>query len=144
VTLRPATADDAALLLAWRNDPVTRAASRTTRPIGADEHRAWLARTLSDSARRLMIAVAGGRAVGMVRADRCDAGWELSWAIAPEARGNGYGKRAVALLARDVGGAVCAHIRAGNAASEAVARAAGMAKLREYDDGFSYWQGKAT
>jgi RimJ/RimL family protein N-acetyltransferase len=144
VTLRPATADDAALLLAWRNDPATRAASRTTHPIGADEHRAWLGRTLADPSRRLMIAMAGARAVGMVRADRCDVGWELSWAVAPDQRGQGYGKRAVALLARNVGGTVCAHIRAGNAASGAIARAAGMAKLRDDSDGFSYWQGTAT
>ena len=58
--VRPATEADADALLRWRNDPVTRAASRDTGEVGAEQHRAWLAATLADPGRHLLLAV--GRA----------------------------------------------------------------------------------
>ncbi|MCA2981643.1 MAG: pseudaminic acid synthase [Myxococcaceae bacterium] len=96
VTLRPATAADSAVLLAWRNDADTRAQSRRTGVVERSEHEAWLDQTLSSQNRRLFIAESGGVAVGQVRLDRNGPSTaEVSFTVAPEARGRGL---AAALL----------------------------------------------
>lgn len=90
--LRPARAEDAELLFAWRNDPETRAASRRTEPVAADEHDGWLVAVLGDDSRHLLVAEFGGTPVGQVRFDPVDeARWEISVALAPERRGEGLG-----------------------------------------------------
>lgn len=92
VQVRPATAADAALLLAWANDPDTRAASFHTERIAPDEHTAWLARSLTLPTRRLFIGMVGEEPVGQVRLDVGEAGEaEVGISIAPERRGRGLG-----------------------------------------------------
>ncbi|MDB5888528.1 MAG: GCN5-like N-acetyltransferase, partial [Rhodocyclales bacterium] len=56
IVLRPATLQDAALLLDWRNDPLTRLSSHSADEIPLDEHLAWLNRILGDPLRQLLIA----------------------------------------------------------------------------------------
>lgn len=126
--LRPATAADAALLLAWRNDEATRLASHNTAAVEADAHVRWLDALLRDPARRLFIAVEHGEPVGSVRADRDPDGdcHELSWTVAPAARGRGIGARMVRLLLSEVSGPVRAEVKPGNAASVRIAEAAGL------------------
>lgn len=88
VEFRPAKPDDAPKLLAWRNDPVTRAMSLTQHEIAADEHAAWLAKTLAADGRRLFVAVVDGVEVGQVRLDRSGPScWEVSITVAPASRG---------------------------------------------------------
>ena len=91
--VRPASEADADTLLRWRNDPVTRAASRDTGEVRAEQHRAWLAATLSDPDRHLLLAAdEGGGDVGTLRWDRRDEGeWEVSVTVAPERRGRSLG-----------------------------------------------------
>lgn len=86
--VRPATEADAESLLRWRDDPVTRAASRDGGEIGPDRHRAWLAATLTDPGRHLLVAFDDEGDVGCLRWDRRDDGeWEVSVTVAPERRG---------------------------------------------------------
>ena len=127
--LRPATAADAALLLAWRNDDATRMASHNTEPVHPEDHARWLDALLRNPARRLFIAEANGEPVGSVRADRDDDGacHELSWTVAPTARGRGLGVRMVRLLMTEVSGPVRAEVKPGNPASVRIAEAAGLA-----------------
>lgn len=122
--LRPATLDDAPLLLAWRNDPDTRANSHNTAKVTLAEHRAWLEATLANPARTLWIAEDGGP-VGTVRCDHGEVS-ELSWTVAPEARGKGVGRRMVALAVAEVGGRIRAEVKTGNHASARIAESAGM------------------
>lgn len=129
--LRPAGWEDADLLLAWRNDPATRQASRSTQKISASEHRKWLAEILSDENRQLFIAREGGFPVGTVRADRTENGWELSWTVAPEARGKGLGKRMVSALSDRIKDPVTARVKKENLASVRIARVAGMTLIEE-------------
>jgi RimJ/RimL family protein N-acetyltransferase len=96
VTLRLATADDADALLAWRNDPQTRAMSIDAAEVTNDQHRAWLAKTIEREDRLLFAAEHAGRAIGSVRLDAHGvACFEVSLTVAPAERGKGY---AVALL----------------------------------------------
>jgi pseudaminic acid synthase len=95
VTLRRATSDDAARLLAWRNDPQTRANSITNDLVTREQHEAFLARSLSAQDRWLFVGEAG-LPVGTIRLDIDGAAaMEVSLTVAPDARGKGY---SVALL----------------------------------------------
>lgn len=141
--LRPASLEDAELLLRWRNEPSTRDASLRTTPIGRDEHIAWLQASLGDPKRRLLVAELRGIPVGTVRADREEAGHVLSWTVSPECRGYGVGKAMVRLLADAITGPIRAEIRRGNMASMRIAEAAGMGLVRE-DDGILHYSRGAT
>lgn len=118
--LRPATMNDARLLFAWRNDPLTRANSISTEEVAWDDHIAWLAECLQNPARQLLIAEQAGSPVGTVRIDD---GRQLSWTVAPHARGSGVGKQMVALVAKR---GHTAQIRRDNIASQRIAQAAGF------------------
>jgi RimJ/RimL family protein N-acetyltransferase len=126
--LRPATVADAALLLAWRNDEATRQASHHTAAVTPQDHARWLDALLRNPARRLFVAEVNGEPVGSVRADRDPDGscHELSWTVAPSARGRGVGARMVRLLLAEVSGPVRAEVKPGNPASVRIAEAAGL------------------
>ena len=137
VRLRPATLDDADLLLAWANDPVTRTSGFHPRPIAPDEHRAWLETQLGATATRLYIGLAGAVPIGQLRLARGpDDRTELSISVAPEARGRGFGRHLLAagLLAAGAdpalaGTTLIARVRPQNRASLALFHGAGFAEL---------------
>lgn len=125
-TVRPATDADAGPLLSWRNDDETRRWSRTTDPVTAVEHKAWLAGVLADPDRRLLIAEHDGRPVGTVRFDREGDAWEVSITVAPAARGRGLAVPVLLAAERSLGPAVrSAQVHRDNAASLALFRRAG-------------------
>jgi RimJ/RimL family protein N-acetyltransferase len=95
---RAATLRDARLLWEWRNDPVTRASSRSSGELPWEDHLQWVTASLSRTDRRLLIVEGPGGtdgsvvAVGTVRWDlegeRGPAGdWEVSITVAPDLRG---------------------------------------------------------
>ena len=129
--LRRVVWEDAGLLLQWRNDPTTRKASISNHKISTEEHREWLTGILSDKDKQLFIAQIGNSPVGTVRADRTENGWELSWTIAPEARGKGLGKEMVMTLADMIEAPIAARVKKENQASASIARYAGMALTEE-------------
>jgi UDP-2,4-diacetamido-2,4,6-trideoxy-beta-L-altropyranose hydrolase len=89
VTVRPAIAGDEALLLAWANDPVARAAGFQTDPIPAETHHRWLAARLVDpGTSRIWIGLDGGRPIGVVRVDlAADGALVVSITLDPAERG---------------------------------------------------------
>lgn len=100
--LRHATMDDADFLLRLRNDPETRAMSGNTDEIRLGQHLLWLEQQIHKE--RLYVA-SDSQPVGMGRIDdTCS--WEtdsemiceLSYTIAPEHRGHGYGTALVRAL----------------------------------------------
>jgi spore coat polysaccharide biosynthesis predicted glycosyltransferase SpsG/RimJ/RimL family protein N-acetyltransferase len=124
--VRDATAADAALLLAWRNDPETRRWSRGTDPVPRADHEAWLARVLADEDRRLLVAEHDGRPVGTVRFDREGEAWEVSITVAPAARGRRLAVPMLLAAERWLGPAVIrANVHGENVASLALFRRAG-------------------
>lgn len=135
IILRPALASDAMILLAWRNHPATRMASRDSREISTEEHLEWLARALSDSSSRIMIAERAGEPVGVVRARRESVEWEISWTVSPQVRGGGIGKKMVAMFSNQFKEPICAYVRVENIASTKIAEYAGMYSC-EIRDGF--------
>lgn len=136
VALRPATVDDAARLLAWRNDPETRARSLDGEVVAPAAHEAWLARALASPTRAVLVAEEGGAPVGTVRLDDGAHGaLEVSLTVAPEARGRGLGAallRAAEDAARARGGVrLTATIKHDNAASILAFKRAGYYAFAE-------------
>jgi len=133
IILRPATIEDAEILLDWRNDAETRRVSHKTSEVTIDEHAIWLSKILGNANRRLLVAEKGGVSVGALRADLSDGVWELSWTVAPKARGRGIAKRMVTLLAAEISGPIRAEIKACNTASARIAEYAGMVLNKEVE-----------
>jgi spore coat polysaccharide biosynthesis predicted glycosyltransferase SpsG/RimJ/RimL family protein N-acetyltransferase len=97
VRVRPAAGSDAHRLHEWRNDPQTRAASRTQDPVPWEDHLRWLEASLRRDDRRLFVASDDAGDVGTIRWDREGQGeWEVSITVAPRRRGQ---RLAGALLA---------------------------------------------
>jgi spore coat polysaccharide biosynthesis predicted glycosyltransferase SpsG/RimJ/RimL family protein N-acetyltransferase len=94
---RPATAADSLMLLRWRNDPVTRAVSRSTSAITWPAHSGWFERVLQDPARELYVVERASVPVGTVRFDEHGPSeWEVSITLSPEARGRGLARPVLA------------------------------------------------
>ena len=138
ITLRPATMADAAVLLSWKNDPVTRAMSIDGKQISAQEHAAWLSGVLASRTVRLYVAQHDGKPAGTVRAEFTEDSTELSWTVAPELRGRGLGKAIVATALRYLSGKVVARIKEDNAASISIAKHAGFSMTGAHD-GLTNW-----
>lgn len=143
---RPATSDDALVLLRWRNDPSVRAVSRSSDPVPWDSHRTWLARVLEDPARRLYVVEHGGVQAGTVRFDRLgdeqggETEWEVSITLAPEARGRGMAGDVLAaaedaFTAEGQGARLVAAILPDNAPSQRLFARAGYAHVPHRRDG---------
>ncbi|MBU1296152.1 MAG: GNAT family N-acetyltransferase [Gammaproteobacteria bacterium] len=127
VNLRPAEMKDAETLFVWRNDPETRKASRNSDEVIFESHLAWLDSSLSNTSKRLLwIAEVNGVAVGTCRADRVENAWELSWTVAPEARGKGFAHQMLSKLVHYFDEPLVALVKVGNIASMKVAERAGF------------------
>lgn len=137
--LRPATADDSERILAWRNDPDAVRQSLTGRAVDPTEHRSWFQRRLEVPSSRIWIAELGSTPVGQVRID-VEAGiGTVSVAVAPDARGRGYGTAMLRqlrrlLLADHQVVRLRAQIREGNDASLAAFTRAGFTPAQPIDD----------
>jgi RimJ/RimL family protein N-acetyltransferase len=140
ITLRQVSLADGQLLFAWRNDPEARRNSRSVEPVRWKDHEAWLSRMLGAPDCVIRIVEADGRPVGVVRADRAADGWELSWTVAPDARGHGVGRSMLTMFVTGLDGRLIAVIRKDNVASARIAAAAGLSRLGLADDpDFERW-----
>lgn len=89
--LRAAGPADADLLFDWRNHPASRAVSRNSNPIDRPDHEQWLAHTLGDVNRSLLIAHVGPVDVGVIRFDLRERAAEVSLYLDPALHGLGLG-----------------------------------------------------
>lgn len=129
--LRLVSMDDARLLFEWRNDPFTRKQSHSMEEINFTSHLNWLRQVLSNPDRKLYIAELGEAPVGTLRADTGHGTTELSWTVAPEARGKGVGKQMVHLLVSMLKGPLRAEVKTGNVASIRIAEHCGFQLEKE-------------
>lgn len=91
VNVRPALAADAAPLFQWRNHPSIREVSRTTDLIDWPAHQIWLASTLDNPERVLLIGEVATRPVGVVRFDVTGNYAEISIYMVPGQEHRGLG-----------------------------------------------------
>jgi len=132
--LREVTPADSQNLYRWRMDPSSRPMFRSTEPVSLEVHASLLSRYFSpDNGDRWFVIEARGTPVGAIMLHEPLAGGEAEWGrlvVSPEARGCGYGKRALTLLiehARQLGlSRLRCEVLAGNSAAEAVYQGLGF------------------
>ena len=137
LAFRDATAQDEALLLEWANDPHARAQGFHPERISPRQHHAWFAARLARPQDCLLLIATSpaGMPVGVLRFEREDAHWTISYSLDPAFRGWGHGQRLLAggieALQRRIGPAtVQGWVRRDNAASLRIFRALGFDETR--------------
>ena len=123
IFLRSVISQDAPMLLRWRNDPETRRNSINTGEVTPEEHALWMNRVLVEDVYKAYVASADDIPVGVVRLEfdfkekTCD----LSFTVAPERRGRGYGSAMVAHALHGLGDVcVTAEVKMFNQASRRI------------------------
>lgn len=100
--LRKAGARDAEAILEWRNDESTRANSFSGSIIPWEDHIKWLEKKLKDENCLMFIAEDQGSKVGSLRIDIEDNVGEISYMVAPNMRGKGYGTELLKLAEKEL------------------------------------------
>ncbi len=100
--LRSADINDAAKILDWRNDTLTRDNSFSKELIDFDTHIKWYESKLSDESCSLFILMDGAEKIGHVRIDTVNDIGRISYTIAPDKRNMGYGKKIIELSEKAV------------------------------------------
>jgi spore coat polysaccharide biosynthesis protein SpsF len=90
--LRKAKNDDAEFVLECRNDPQTRKFSFSEKLIDYDLHMEWFKKKIDDPDCFFFILIDGSERIGQIRVDRVNDIGEVSYAVASNKRGRGYGK----------------------------------------------------
>ena len=142
-SVRPARAEDAAQVLVWRNDPVTRSMSRTIEALQPEAHARWWSAAVGNPDTLLLIGLDGGTPVGVLGFERREAGaWEASMHLRPESRGRGLAAPLLlaALAFAFPGGAprLLAEIKPENAGSRRVFEACGFRPYGRTEDVLLY------
>lgn len=101
IDLRVATMTDSDLLFAWRNDPGTQAASRSTLPVPREDHDRWMKFNVLMGYPQHIVLIADSDIgpVGVVRFDAVKddvLSYEAAITIAPRHRCNGYSRSILA------------------------------------------------
>lgn len=139
VTTRRAMIEDAAMILAWRNDPYVRSVSRDKGVIGWKAHLAWFERIVASTDHLLLIAEKNGVPVGVVRFDRLsDHRHEISLYLNPVVAGRRLGLAMIGAAqqalsreqARDL--VILAETLPGNVASQRLFRSAGYTQSSDH------------
>ena len=92
--IRSASLQDEDILLIWANDPETRNNAFHQEMIDVETHRIWFRNRLCDldGCRFYIAETTDGIALGQVRFERQEHGWEIHYALAPMFRRRGLGR----------------------------------------------------
>jgi UDP-2,4-diacetamido-2,4,6-trideoxy-beta-L-altropyranose hydrolase len=135
VRLRLAEKSDEEWLLQLQRAPQTRRYAKNPAVPDAQEHADWMARTLAEADKFLLLVEAGDERAGSLRLDRLDsknAAFEISIAVCPSFHGRGIGSAALSLVRRlQPVGVFDAEILPDNVASRALFARAGFRKVGE-------------
>jgi len=130
--LRKATFNDWKILLDWRNDPITRENSFETEEVSEQIHKLWFNDSLLNPNRSIYILEDNFTSVGSIRSDLH---WNnqsvLSWSIAPDQRGKGYGTKILEIYLQNKKGKFIAEIKPRNIASIKMVEKNGFTKLTD-------------
>jgi RimJ/RimL family protein N-acetyltransferase len=116
--LRKATFNDWKILLDWRNDSLTRENSFNQNKVSKQTHKLWFNDSLLNSYREIYILEDDIIPVGTIRSDNISTNqYILSWSIAPDQRGKGYGTKILEIYLQGKTGNFIAEIKPENIAS---------------------------
>lgn len=102
ISLRPATMEDAPILLSWRNDPTTYMNFLVQKPVPPKRHDFWMQVNVRFGypQRKVLMAEDEGELVGVIDFIARDPEmktYEISITVAPHKRNKGYGAKILAL-----------------------------------------------
>ncbi|KAI4441768.1 GNAT family N-acetyltransferase [Schaedlerella arabinosiphila] len=100
--LREAVEKDVDILFSWANDEDARKNSFCTEPIKYEDHVIWFQNMMQNESTSQYILIDQATPVGQIRLECDGAVGEISYSIAPDKRGVGYGKAICQLLIRKV------------------------------------------
>jgi RimJ/RimL family protein N-acetyltransferase len=139
MNLRKAEKKDSKTLFDWRNEESARLQSINTEPIPWETHSTWFEKSLVNPNRQIYIAEVDGQGVGMIRADKNENGYELSWITDSHFRGRGYGKQMLTLIVGNLTGRILAQIKKDNTPSLAMAKSLGFRCISLEDALLTEW-----
>jgi len=130
--LRPASSLDIKVLFDLRNHPKVRKHSNNIGEISIDTHQKWFNKVILDKSKQILIAERGGIFIGMVRFERVDGAYLMSWAVSPEFQAQGLGKKIVGAAVNMMGKNIfTAKIKKNNFSSIKIAEYIGMELTKE-------------
>lgn len=100
--LRKVTKKDKDLLFQWANDSECRKNSLNTKMITYEEHCTWFDRKLSDENCLMYLYLVEGEPAGQIRIQIEDEIGVISYSVAREYRGKGYGSRMISMVEDEV------------------------------------------
>lgn len=144
ISLRQATTEDSAKILEWRNDPVTRKYSFSTRRISEADHHRWFRQSLASGKRLLLMALCDKKPIGIVRFDfYAKTRVQVNINLAPDERGKGFGALVLSsgkkwLCRKTPVRFILAKVKDQNIASKKAFENAGFTKIRKVNKVFYY------
>ncbi len=144
VDVRAASLHDSELVWSWRNDPASRANSRSSGLVPLADHELWFAKMLADPNSFMFIGIVENEPIGVVRFDRAKHGdFEVSINLAPERRGCGLGARLLSAACASLHSltphaAFLAQVRTDNVASRRIFEASRFELINAADNFLTY------
>ena len=130
--LRKATFNDWKILLDWRNDLLTRENSFNQDEVSEQTHKLWFNDNLLNPYREIYILEDDIIPVGSIRSDNILTNqYILSWSIAPDQRGKGYGTKILEIYLQSRTGSFIVEIKPENIASIKMVQKNGFNQLDE-------------
>lgn len=134
--LRQVTENDRQLLFDWANDPDVRANAKNPKSITWDEHNIWFDNKLSDSGSYIYILEDLSENIGVVRFEKKEQFFLISYSIDKKYRGQGFGKLILTegikkLSAQFNNLDLIGYVKNGNVASEKIFNGLGFILIRE-------------
>lgn len=126
--LRKVTKKDKDLLFQWANDSECRKNSLNTSEITYQEHCIWFDKKLSDENYLMYLYLVEGEPAGQIRIEIEDEIGVISYSVAREYRGKGYGSRMISMVEDKVRGKLrCLHavVKKENTASQNIFKKSG-------------------
>ena len=130
--LRKATYNDWKILLDWRNDSLTRKNSFNQDEVSERTHKLWFNDSLLNPYMEIYILEDDIIPVGSIRSNNILTNqYILSWSIAPDQRGKGYGTKILEIYLQGRTGSFIAEIKPENVASIKMVQKNGFNQLDE-------------
>ncbi len=147
--LRKANEGDKKRYLDWANDPEVRQASFNTEEIKPEAHDEWFKKKLNDGSVILYVCMDFFASLGQVRIERDEEDASkayISYSVDRSFRGQGIGKKELAMVEKEIGKDVaaegikelCAYVKTSNPASKAVFEGLGYSLAKEDEEKLLY------